>query len=956
MNSVQVYEKKLIIPTYEIGSEDQNPPFQRTGNGSIYPYAMQDDLDGERVDKAYNAVYLENRYLRVIVLPEIGGKLYSAQDKTTGNEMFYRNNVVKPGLIALRGAWISGGIEFNFPHGHTISTFMPIDYVIRESEDGSASVTVSNLERIFRMKWAVSITLYPDTSHIETAVFLYNRTPLPHRYYFWANSAVPATERMQFIYPMTKATTGNRVVNFPIHESVDLSWYVNHPRAVDLFALDTREDFFGCYEHDADAGVIHVSNSEEAWGKKFFTWGTTGDGSIWTERLTDNDGPYCEIQSGKFATQSIHGILPPHAVDTWKEYWLPVKKMGNFVWANKDAALNLEFVPEDEPQNIKFAFNTTSEISGEVLLKVGEKTIYKQTANISPEEPFSETVPAPADMSDKTSVTLTLLSETEEEIISYTKGQPIKEAQPASEKEMSEAEKLCKAGLEAEKRIDIAEAKRLYEEALQKEPNFAPARRAIGILYLKSGEFDMAEEQLKSALNISPDDQESHYYLGLVFKAQGKLNEAKAEFSKNSECANYFLGEIAMIEGDFANAARLFEKSIVGNPLDVKAIDMRAIALRKLGKVGEARNLLKSAFSICPTDFLALTEYCFIAGAGEEWQDLMKVLRNEAQSYLEVATDYENAGLYDESIAVLSKYVQQNCDKNVYPLVYYHLGYYFEKVGNQSEARKNYQKGKEGGRKYVLPHRLETIQVLRNALKIDPSDARARYYLGNLLYSKGRYEEAIEEWEKSTAIEPDFPIVHRNLGLAYRKLRDDIPSAIAEYECAVACDKGDYRLYLDLNELYLSSANILFAKRLAMFRNAPESVKVRSEIASKMASLYVESENYDEAITLLNEHKFNPWEGARAMHKLYSDAHIGRGKIHYDNGEYQQALKDFLAALEYPPNLGVGKPPYLENAPARYLAALAYKALGEIDKAKEMFQQVIEIDPNHEGARSELTL
>ena len=258
MNSVKVYEKKLIIPTYEIGSEDRNPPFQRTGNGSIYPYAMQDDLDGERMDKAYNAVYLENRYLRVIVLPEIGGKLYSAQDKSTGNELFYRNNVVKPGLIALRGAWISGGIEFNFPHGHTVSTFMPVDYVLRENEDGSASVIVSNLEGIFRMKWAVSITLYPDTSHIETTIFLYNRTPLPHRYYFWANSAVPATERMRFIYPMTKATTGNRVVNFPIHEGVDLSWYVNHPRAVDLFALDTREDFFGCYEHDADAGVICI--------------------------------------------------------------------------------------------------------------------------------------------------------------------------------------------------------------------------------------------------------------------------------------------------------------------------------------------------------------------------------------------------------------------------------------------------------------------------------------------------------------------------------------------------------------------------------------------------------------------------------------------------------------------------------------------------------------------------
>ena len=739
---------------------------------------------------------------------------------------------------------------------------------------------------------------------------------------------------------------------------------------------------------------LYVSNSEEAWGKKFFTWGTTGDGAVWTERLTDNDGPYCEIQSGKFATQSIHGILSPHAVDTWKEYWLPVKNMGSFRWANKDAALNLELVPEDEPKNIKFAFNTTRAISGEIRLTVGDKTIYKQRANISPESPFAETVPAPAHTSDKDEVTLTLLSETGEEIISYTKGQPIKELEPAPEKDISEAERLCQAGLNAEKRIDIAEARRLYEEARQKEPKYAPAHRAIGVLYLKSGEFDMAEEQLQSVLKIAPDDQESHYYLSLAAKAQGKLEEAKAAFaqilageerSAKTEfphCANYFLGEIAMIEGDFTNAAQFLAKSVASNPLDVKAIDMQVIALRKQGKVDEAKSLLKRALDICPTDFLALTELCFIAEADvalsfgnpdetrrllagqshaacgdfptqrlDEWQNLMKTLRNEAQSYLEVATDYGNAGLYDESITVLSKYIQQNSgEKDIYPLVYYYLGYYFEKVGDQNKAQQNYQQGKEADRGYVFPHRLETIQVLNRALKIDPSDARARYYLGNLLYSKGRYEEAIKEWEKSASIEPDFSVVHRNLGVAYRKVRNDIPRAIEAYEGAIAYGKEDYRLYIDLNELYADDKQ----KSLAMFQKAPQSVKARSEIVSKMAALSVELENYDDAITLLSEHRFNPWEGARAMHKLYSDAHLGRGKIHYDEGEYQQAREDFLAALEYPPNLGVGKPPRLENAPARYLAGLAYKALGEAEKAKEMFLQVIEIDPNHEGAKGEL--
>src|SRR5262245_23717846 len=304
-SAARVWEAPLALPTYELGPPDPNPPLfdrARTRGRPSYPYPLLDTLTNRRVDKSYNAVFLENEYLRVTVVPELGGKLYAIYDKTAGRDVLYTNHVVKYAMVGIRGAWTSGGIEWNFPDGHTLTTVSPVDYVTRTEEDGSATVIVGDTERVQRMQWAVAIRLRPGRKFVETEVTLNNRREVPGRYWFWATAAAPATEDMRFIYPMREAYPHAfwPIFTFPTYRGVDLSRYCQVPNALSLFARNSMRDFFGVYYEKADWGIAHVADHHEVPGKKTWTWGNDDAGNIWIDKLTDKDGQYVEFQAGRF--------------------------------------------------------------------------------------------------------------------------------------------------------------------------------------------------------------------------------------------------------------------------------------------------------------------------------------------------------------------------------------------------------------------------------------------------------------------------------------------------------------------------------------------------------------------------------------------------------------------------------------------------------------------------------
>ncbi|MCZ7640379.1 MAG: DUF5107 domain-containing protein [Verrucomicrobia bacterium] len=310
---------------------------------NIYPYPMLDFLSRDKTDRTYRTVILENEYLRVTFLPELGGKIHEVIDKTTGQPMFYVNNVIKPALIGQAGAWTSGGVEWNTgPQGHTVGCMQPVPVlVLPRARDGSLSVAIGETERIYGTQWTVIVTLRPGRSFLEERIRIYNPTPTIRPYYFWNCTAVPNTPGFRFIYPMTLGTDhgAEQFFRWPIHEGKDLSYGTNYQDASSIFAWYCDQDFFGSYNNDLDRGIVAFGNHHQLPGKKAWTWGWGGYGTMHQADLTDDDGPYNEVQTGPLLTQGEVGRLDPCEAVEWQEWWYPVHGLGGFTFANKDLAI-----------------------------------------------------------------------------------------------------------------------------------------------------------------------------------------------------------------------------------------------------------------------------------------------------------------------------------------------------------------------------------------------------------------------------------------------------------------------------------------------------------------------------------------------------------------------------------------------------------------------------------------
>jgi tetratricopeptide (TPR) repeat protein len=923
----KVWEDEIEIPTYCLGDEDHFPPFEREGDTSIYPYTMLDDLTDYKITCSYHAVFLENEYLLLTILPELGGRIYSAYDKISGREVFYRNNVIKPALIALRGAWISGGVEFNFPKGHSTTTVSPILYKINHYPDGSASVIVGNRERLSGMKWLVEIKLYPDRAYIETNIALYNPTSFPHRFYFWSNAAVPAHENMQFFYPITSAYYGSTTVKYPINEGVDLSWYINHKFAVDLFAKDCRDDFFCSYDHSVDFGVVHFANRYDAIGKKFFTWGSADDGLIWADILSDGDGPYCEIQSGRFKDQSTYDFLLPHFRESWREIWYSIRGIKGLKKANEFLAVNLK----REGDKILLGICPTSEIpSAKIILEAKGERIFEADVSLSPKSPFLRELPG---VKVDSPLTLKVIADGKELIVCE---EELEESNVPEEgrSEGETSEVLYLQGLDRERFNWKKEAEKLYLRSLELDEGFSLAHIALGRLYLERGLWDKSEQHLKRALARNPHSGPANFYLGLLYKIKGEKEIAKEFLWKVRDgeflpLSYYHLGEIALSEGDYLQAEELLRRALEKRADDVRAMVMLAVALRKKGDKESALEMIRKALKLDPLDGLVLFELYLLDGSEEfrdrlrRWDGLPVLLPNgeigitqdshlsEADDYLEIARSYINIGFWEEGIKAIEEYLRGR--EQVYPLTYYYLGFLWDRMGDEEKASESFKKGGSMAPHFVFPNEIESLFVLETALRYNPSDGFALYAVGNLLYALGREEEALRIWEEASRY-LSFSPLYRNLAFGYWRVKGDFNKAEEFYLKAIELDKN-WRLYLELDRLYASRKET--RKRLELFLSAPERVREKSQVVARLAEIYLELGDYDKTIELLMSNTFRPWEGEVRMRQIYYRAFVERGKKLFGEGRYEEAMESFERALEYPRNIGVGKPYNAKDEEAR---------------------------------------
>lgn len=982
-SEVRVWEEPLVIPTYKVGKPDLNPIFYsgrayQGAKGAVYPYPMLDRLTDVREDKTYNAIYLENDYVKICVLPEIGGRIFSALDKTNNYDFFYRQHVIKPALIGMLGAWISGGVEWNFPHHHRATGFMPVDYAISENPDGSKTIWIGEVEIRHRMKWVIGLTLYPGRSYIEATVKLFNRTPFAHSMLYWANVAVHTNKNYQIIFPpSTEYATyhgKNQFSRWPISHDVfnrvdytggvDVSWWKNHPRPTSFFAWNYREDFFAGYDHGEEAGVVHVADRHIMPGKKFWTWGTEEKGRMWEKILTEADGPYIELMVGAFSdNQPDYSWIQPYEVRTFKEYWFPVRKIGGVKWANKDAALNLE---RGSKNTLRFGLCTTSQHKDtRVVLGTSKNVIFEQKINISPEMPFLLEIDLPEELEEE-EFHLHLLSADGDTLIDYRplkrEGAPMPKPvkPPPPPEKVKTIEELYLSGLRLEQFHNPAlEAYPYYEEALMRDPYDSRVNTALAILYLKRGMFEEAEERAKRALerlshnHTCPKNGEAYYYLGCALRSQGKHQAAcdalyKATWSQAWASASYFsLAELQALKRDFLKALEFLDRSLSLNAMNTKALNLKAALLRRLDRLDEAKRIAGEVLGFDSLDFWAGNElYLTLLAkrlkgqATEARRILEKKMRGAAQSYLELSVEYGNCGLLDEAIDVLKRIVKSGKKGfSTHPMIYYSLGYYYEKKGEEEEAMENYRLASRMPADYCFPFRLESIQLLRHVQAKNPSDSRAPYYLGNLLYDL-QPEKAIKEWEKSKSLDVSFPTVHRNLGLAYARVENDVSKAIVSLEKAVSCNGKDPRLYYELDLLY-EAGGVPAEKRLELLEKNHDVVAQRDDALSREIALLVQLGRYERAIDLLSSHHFHVWEGGGRIHNVYVDAHLLKGQQLCNRGEYADALRSFKAALEYPVNLEVGRP-YIGGRAAQvcYFIGAAYEALDDFERARDYYKDL----------------
>lgn len=971
--NMQAWEENVVIPTYPVPDPDPNPMFierrvYQGSSGKVYPNPFTDRISDRKIDKAYRAVFLENEYVRLMLLPEIGGRIHIGFDKTRGYDFFYRQHVIKPALVGLLGPWISGGVEFNWPQHHRPSTFMPVQYSIEEHPDGSRTVWLGEHESMNRMKGMVGICLHPGKSIIEAKVRLYNRTPFVQTFLWWANASVHVHERYQSFFPPDVTFVADHakraISSFPLARGfyygvdytrgVDLTWYKNIPVPTSYMVTQSRYDFFGGYDHARQAGVVHVADHHIAPGKKQWTWGSSEFGYAWDRELTDEDGPYIELMAGVYTdNQPDFSFLQPFETRTFSQFWYPIQEIGPAKNANRRMALSFEI----DGAGVKIGVCAAETFAqAYILLTLNGTILLEKVVDLKPGRPavIERVLDRPY---TESALLVRVLSATGEEIIRYQPEErqeaplPAPATEPPAPAETATSDELYLTGLHLEQyRHATRDPHAYWEEALVRDPGDARANNALGLLRMRRGEFARAEVHFRHAVdrwtqrNPNPRDGEPHYNLGLALQFQNRLEEAYAAFYRAAWSrawqapAYYALAQIDSVRGRFAAALDHLDRSLLADSQNLKARNLRTAILRLTGRTVDATALAAETSVIDRLDFGSRNECVLLEQAPD--RQFFEAMRGDAQTCLDLAFDYAAAGLWHDAIHLIRRFLAAKpAEAPASPMLLYALGFFHACAGDPTAALQCYRDASRAPSAYCFPARIEEMIVLEAAIAANPEDPRAPYYLGNLLYDKQRYEEAIHRWERACELDPGFSIPWRNLGIAAYNVRQDAARARDCYRRAFAANLADARLLYELDQLE-KRLGALPRERLARLELHRDLVQHRDDLTVELVTLYNQTGQSARALEILASRIFHPWEGGEGLVSgQYVAAHLLLGRNLLEANDAPGALTHIEAARVYPRNLGEGKHPLTPEVDLDYFRGVALARAGRESEARQSWER-----------------
>ena len=982
---VKAWREIVTIPTYEVGKPEKNPIFlekrvYQGSSGVVYPYPVIESMSDEKKDVDYHAIWIENEYIKVMVLPELGGRVQMAYDKIKQRHFVYYNHVIKPALVGLVGPWISGGIEFNWPQHHRPSTYMPVDSTIVENEDGSVTVWVNEMERMFHQKGMAGFTLRPGCAYLEIQGRVSNRTNLPQTFLWWANPAVEVNDEYQSVFPPDVNAVfdhGKRAVSsFPIatgtyykmdySAGVDISNYKNIFVPTSYMAVNSKYDFEGGYENDTKAGMLHVASHHFSPGKKQWTWGNGDFGRAWDRNLTDETTPeeakkwgvdrkgfrpYIELMAGVYTeNQPDFTWLMPYEEKQFVQYFMPYREIGIVKQASKDFVLNIEEAGEGK---VTFKVLATSKQKVRIMLDGNsDETYYDKVVELSPEEVLVETVEVKEGLDDLGLVIDRAENPRAFPLLTWSpEPDEIRAIPDAAEAALSPqdtktVDQLYLTGLHLEQyRHATWSALDYYEEALRRDPMDYRCNMQMGLWYLRRARFAKAKKYLETAVKVlkkrnpNPYDGEAIFYLGIANKYLGRIESAyqcfwKSTWNKAWADAGYFEAACISAEDErWEDALDELERALISNSHNHKARALKAAMLRKLGRKEEALAWIKESYKIDPFNYGCMVEEYLLTESNEPLERMVEMMHGNVYNYHEIALDYLQAGLSEEAKLVLQTGIDNKMEES--PLTYYYMAY----ASKLEDSFGLWRKAMKACPDYCFPNRLEDAHILGAVSALPGVDARANYYLGCLYYDKRQYDIAIRKWEEAVKLDSKFPTAWRCLALARFNKQNKHEEAVEYMEKAFKLDKTDSRILMELDQLYKRMQKP-HAERLKFMQKYPELIAKRDDLVLEEITLLNQLGRYEEAMKKLDAHIFHPWEGGEG--KVPTQYQICRVELALKaiaEKDYNKAIALLNECLEYPHHLGEGKLYGAQENDFYYLLGVAYDGLGQTDKARECWEE-----------------
>ena len=991
--AVAVWREPLTVDTYRPEPPDRYPAYldrrvYQGSSGRVYPLPFHDRIEPVPVPVQWDAVHLENRWLRVAVLPELGGRIYAAHDRTRGYDFFYRNPVIKPALVGLAGPWIAGGVEFNWPQHHRPTTFLPTDVQIEHESDGAVTVWCSDHEPFARMKGMHGVRLRPDRATVEVRVRLYNRSERPQTFLWWANvaarvhedyqsffprdvhvvadhakravSAFPAADRPYYgiDYPARHDVVGTAADGTPVRGD-RLDWYRNIPVPTSYMCLGSHEGFFGGYDHVARAGFVHVADPFYAVGKKQWTWGNADFGHAWDRNLADDGASYVELMAGAFTdNQPDFSFIAPGETKAFSQTWYPIHDIGAVHAATADAAARVDVECHDGQWRAHVGVAVTGQRPGlELTLAApgGAEISRSKDLDSAPGSPV--VVDLPLTEAQARGPLELCVTHDGAELVRWSSVVPtpaVNElARPATEPpapaEVDSVERLALIGAHLEQYRHATRSPLPYwREALRRDPGHVESSVALAFRAYRGGDFAEAERLLRGAvdrlttLNPNPADTGALYALGLVLERQGRVTEAYEAHARSSWSrawrapAGYRMARLDAAAGRDAMALQRLEDVLRTEPEHLQARALRGVMLRRTGDADGARELAEATLSLDPLDWWT--------------RDLLGLpLTTDAQTCLDVAIEMAGVGEVESALRVLDVAVQQEAARPVGqtaagPLLEYHRAHLLRRMGRHDAARRAALAAQHVDVTWCFPSRLEDALVLEEAVAADDRDARARALLGHWLYAQGRHEEAVAAWQDSVGRDPGDPVVWRNLALAAHDDGGDAEAARAAYDRALAVSPTDARLVYESDQLDIR-LRVSPRHRLERLVRQRAIVESRDDATVQLAHLLLSDGRLDEARDLLLGRTFQPWEGGEGqvlgawdrLCRLQARRTLAGGRSG-SSPAGKEAAQAVEAALHPPASLGEARHPLANTAELLLLRGDAMAAAGDVDAAREAWQ------------------